>query len=109
MRQTFTVAPPFWIFTVPPDDPYVTSGHLRIEPRLTHNGATYALSGLIYHGGFHFTARAFLGNGDSADTWYHDGMTMGRYVQYEGRAPLDTSSLLYAHTRRLHMAIYCRV
>ena len=41
----------------------------------------YKLSGLIYYGQFHFTARIIANDGE---IWYHDGITTGRSCVTEG-------------------------
>ncbi|KAI0037705.1 hypothetical protein FA95DRAFT_1506651 [Auriscalpium vulgare] len=41
----------------------------------SNNKVMYKLKGIIYFGHAHFTARII---GDSAETWFHDGITTGR-------------------------------
>ncbi|KAI0054661.1 hypothetical protein BV25DRAFT_1787271, partial [Artomyces pyxidatus] len=43
---------------------------------------TYKLKGIVYHGGYHFTARII---GDKGNTWYHDGIATGRLCTPEDK------------------------
>ncbi|KAI0040578.1 hypothetical protein FA95DRAFT_1502624 [Auriscalpium vulgare] len=55
----------------------------------------YRLAGIVYHGGFHFTARIF----DLQDqAWYHDGMTTKTKFIHEG--PREQVNIFEAEDRR---------
>ena len=57
----------------------------EIDPQfvLTVNGVSkqYKLRGIIYFGNNHFTSRIISYTGQ---TWFHDGITTGQSVIYEG-------------------------
>jgi len=64
----------------------LTQGNLKVTPAIdvSKNGrkVRYHLKGIIYYGGYHFTARVVTSQGD---VWYHDGMTIARECKYEGK------------------------
>ena len=62
----------------------------------------YYLKGIIYYGGFHFTARIIQ------QVWFHDGQH-GRYCNLERSIKeFNTDDLNYCNNRRASLAIYIR-
>ncbi|KAJ7705927.1 hypothetical protein B0H16DRAFT_1323231 [Mycena metata] len=48
---------------------------------ISNSMSMHRLRGVIYGGGFHFTARYIS---ESGVVWFHDGMTTGRACELEG-------------------------
>jgi hypothetical protein len=62
----------------------------------------YHLKGVIYHGGYHFTARVVTSQGD---VWYYDGMTTAKECRFEGRLS-DLHNIRVAEGRKISTVIY---
>jgi hypothetical protein len=84
----------------------LTQGNLKITPTIevSKNGrkAKYHLKGIIYHGGYHFTARIVT---SQKDVWYHDGMTTAKECKYEGKL-CDFHDIRDAEGRKVSTVIY---
>jgi hypothetical protein len=64
------------------------------------------LRGIIYLGGYHFTARIFDLNGK---VWFHDGRTYGNTCVPQGwLADFDAKSLCLCGSRKAVLAVYAR-
>ncbi|KAF8075770.1 hypothetical protein FPV67DRAFT_1617250 [Lyophyllum atratum] len=80
--HSFVQAPPLLAFDL-------ASGNLKLVMNLTvpistqaaQQTAEYMLSGIIYHGRYHFTCRVFSPIGS---VWKHDGLVAGGTMTYEG-------------------------
>jgi len=81
-------------------------GNLKVTPAIevSKNGrkVRYQLKGIIYHGGYHFTARVVTSQGD---VWYHDGMTTARECKYEGKLS-ELTDIRDAEGRKISTVIY---
>ncbi|KAA1479923.1 hypothetical protein DENSPDRAFT_789689 [Dentipellis sp. KUC8613] len=64
--------------------------------------SVYKLRGIIYSGGFHFTARVI---DSESNVWYYDGVTTKREPQYEGLLS-NVGDLHTAVTRNACILIY---
>jgi hypothetical protein len=84
----------------------LTQGNLKVTPTIevSKNGRKekYNLKGIIYHGGYHFTARIIT---SQRDVWYHDGMTTANECRYEGKL-CDLHDIRDAEGRRISTVIY---
>jgi hypothetical protein len=74
-----------------------------IKVRATDRINKYYLKGIIYHGGFHFTARIIQ---QDNTVWFHDGQ-LGRYCHMERAIKeFNKDDLNYCGDRRACLAIY---
>jgi len=84
----------------------LTQGSLKVTPAIdvSKNGrkVRYQLKGIIYHGGYHFTARVVTSQGD---VWYYDGMTTARECIYEGKLS-ELTNIRDAEGRKISTVIY---
>jgi hypothetical protein len=84
----------------------LTQGNLKVTPAIevSKNGrkVKYYLRGIIYHGGYHFTARVVI---NQEDVWYHDGMTTARECRYEGKL-CDLPNIRDVAGRKLSTVVY---
>jgi len=84
----------------------LTQGSVKVTPAIdvSKNGrkVRYHLKGIIYHGGYHFTARVVTSQGD---VWYHDGMTTARECIYEGKLN-ELTDIRDAEGRKISTVIY---
>jgi hypothetical protein len=60
------------------------------------------IRGIIYLGGFHFTARVIT---PGKKVWYHDGQTTGDQVEYEGDLDQISEKNLYKYKDRIAVAV----
>ena len=58
--------------------------------------------GIIYLGGFHFTARLIT---PGKKVWYHDGQTTGSQVEYEGTLEEFSEKGLYKYGNKVAVAV----
>src|SRR5882762_9789402 len=73
--------PPLVCISIGNENVQITAS-LSIQFFETSNGVKYRLCGIVYHGGFHFTARLI----DKAmNTYYYDGMKTGPECILEGK------------------------
>jgi hypothetical protein len=84
----------------------LTQGNLKVTPTIEisqgNRKAKYHLKGIIYHGGYHFTARIVTSQGD---VWYHDGMTTAKECRYEGKL-CNLNDIKDAEGRKISTVIY---
>ncbi|KIM76110.1 hypothetical protein PILCRDRAFT_78092, partial [Piloderma croceum F 1598] len=65
------------------------------------------LRGIIYLGGYHFTARLFDLNGN---VWFHDSRTSGDTCEAQGQlSSFDSNRLGVCRSRKAVLAVYARV
>ena len=78
----------------------------EIEPELplhvNGNNIQYRLRGIIYYGENHFTSRIIS---ETGQTWFHDGITTGQSVIYEGDVR-DLRLLNMCQGKQASMAVY---
>jgi hypothetical protein len=78
----------------------------KIQLVVNEKHMTLNLSGLIYHGQFHFTSRIISHNGN---VWYHDGRTTGKECVPQGQLQNITNiDLNLCKERELSFAIYTK-
>ena len=58
--------------------------------------------GIIYLGGFHFTARLIT---PGKKVWYHDGQITGKHVEYEGNLDEFSEKNLYKYDDKIAVAV----
>ena len=79
---------------------------MNTEPTIALDDSTEYCD-VIYHGGFHFTARIITAEGQ---VWYNDGMTTGNSSQYDGNLKImEAATLRTAHGRKMSVLIYVKV
>ncbi|KAI0644145.1 hypothetical protein C8Q79DRAFT_913509 [Trametes meyenii] len=66
----------------------------------------YRLCGLIYFGKFHFTCRVVSRSGE---VWFHDGMTTGNKLTFEGNLVNISDVLCKAGQRKLSVVVYVKM
>jgi hypothetical protein len=66
----------------------------------------YRLMGIIYFGDMHFVSRVIRPDGQ---VWFHDGMSTGRNLIYQGNLNSHETDLSAIHSKTAHSVIYCRV
>lgn len=94
----FTTLPTFLMFRI-------EKVNVQWQQGIVVGNTKYRLCGLIYHGRFHFTARAITPNGS---IWCNDGLAQGQSCDYEGRlrniSPENLTSM--PNRRTLLAALY---
>ena len=63
----------------------------------------YRLAGIIYYGHGHFTTQVVLLNGQ---LWFHDGITTGRNMIYQGKLTHNPPDLLTHEGKAAVVALY---
>jgi hypothetical protein len=72
---------------------------------ISNQDTSYKLRGIIYYGDSHFTSRVIYDNGM---VWFHDGITTGKTLIYDGMVQDLQESLNNCRGKIASMAIYAR-